>query len=534
MRALLSSAVRSYVDACDSLRNGFSYSTVSSHPKLVERFLLDIESELATLEFEEGCLRNARTTLHAVRNQSTTLAPIHILPSELLFRIFGYLDPSTIALSSKRSPERVPLHYPETLLGVCRSWHQLVTSTPALWVYIDIEVDSFIYHEVYRHARLRCKYAKNAPLQIRIGAPTYAPLFDQAIPMLEEFMNQHADRMSMLELGLHSFLEPVLNSVILSWVKYASPTLFRGLTITNIMSNQHDICELVRRESLSLERESNLVHLNLLLEKLQVLHLEGIFFDWHGPAFRGLVDLKLEFIDSPFSPTSLDIIAALSSSPALRRLVLDDIRIQSEENTTVVPIRLEYLEMLDVAGLTSRDAAFILSLIFPGEVDLSVFLPLIRDLSMLDAIWSFFSRSRITTLCILAELSQDWESLLDGSQPWIEFGKLPYLRRLGLFHAISEAEENNGGKFSPPKFSGVYPKLTILSLHACALKEESLQRVIDLCSVKALRVSACFRAEKSSEGQGSPESELSNLIEWISTLVPDTQRFRYHGRRLIA
>ncbi|KAF8601816.1 hypothetical protein BDV93DRAFT_524549 [Ceratobasidium sp. AG-I] len=534
MRALLSSAVQSYVDACDSLRNGFNYSTISSQPRIVERALLDIESELASLELEEYRLRNARTTLHAVRNQSTILAPINVLPPELLVRIFGYLDPSTIMIPSGKRPTRGLFHYPETLLGVCSGWHQLVTSTPVLWPYIDIEVDSFMYHEVYRHARIRCKYAKDTPLQIRISAPTYAPLYSEAIPMLEQFMTQHADQISMLELNTHSFIEPVLNSVLLSWVKYASPTIARGFSISNMTSVQYDIWDLVQRESSNLDRESNLARLSLLLERIQVLHIDGVFFDWRGPAFRGLVDLRLVFMDNQFSPTASDIVAILSSSPALRHLVLDEIGIQSHNDTMVVPIHLEHLETLDVAGLSPGDVELMLTLISPGAVHLSLFLPLIRNPRPLTVIRNFFSRSHITTLRILADLGYDWEHLLDGSQSWLQFEYLPYLRHLGLFHAISEAEEDSKGKFPPPEFSGIYPKLSTLSLHCCVLKTESLRSIIDLCSVKALRVAACIRADRPPELHSRPEDETKGLLEWISTIVPDAQGFRYHGRRLIA
>lgn len=529
MRALLSSAIQNYTGACDSLRRGLHDSMTLSHSKMVEQALLDIDSELTLLEFEEDRLRSARTSLYVIRNRSTTLVPINALPPELLVRIFGFIDPSLIAVASDTKLARTP-YYPESLLGVCKGWRQLVISTPMLWPYIDIVADSTNCQEVYRHARLRSKYSGNVPLHIRIKVPSYAPLEEQAVHMLEEFMMQHAGQISTLDVEIHRYTEALLNSVLLSWTKYASTTRSRGLLIASNLPTPFNIWDIVQIKSSDLDRESNLARLDLLLEKLEVLHLEGALLDWRGVAFRGLVDLNLRFFQDDFSPTASDIFAVLSSSPALRHLAFDEMTFRAHNDTTIGPVRLQCLETLDVSGLGPPDIALLLSMIFPGNGNLDIFLPLIKNPNVLSTIRDFFHRSRITKLRVLAILEYDWEYLLDGSQPWLQLEHLPHLRELGLFHGSTEAEEDNeAGEFPLPKPCQIYPKLDTLYLHGCALKKDAVQKAIDLCSVRAIRIAGCFRVEERDHLK-----DETSLFEWLSELTPNAQAFHYRNPRLIA
>ncbi|KAG8720386.1 hypothetical protein FRC09_009648, partial [Ceratobasidium sp. 395] len=128
-RVQLLDAVKSYISACNNLGTICARDHQTRARTLAEQAFIQLDTELEALTTEEDALRTARFSLLTLRNKSGTLAPINMLPPEILVQIFA------LSVSKCGHHCRSP---PHNFSNTCVYWRQIVLDTPYFWTHIDI------------------------------------------------------------------------------------------------------------------------------------------------------------------------------------------------------------------------------------------------------------------------------------------------------------------------------------------------------------------------------------------------------------
>lgn len=83
----------------------------------------DIDDEIATIRAElQRQTALAETSIRALSERRNSHAPVSRLPNELLCAIFYEIQAN-----------QTPTSRWQTVMGVCRKWHAVATTSPSLW-----------------------------------------------------------------------------------------------------------------------------------------------------------------------------------------------------------------------------------------------------------------------------------------------------------------------------------------------------------------------------------------------------------------
>ncbi|KDR78752.1 hypothetical protein GALMADRAFT_244302 [Galerina marginata CBS 339.88] len=170
---------------------------------------------------------------------------IHRLPPELPSYIFELCVPlNNTSTSPMTDIERCA---PLIIGAVCRGWRQIAWSTPRIWTFISIFLESQKFPVRYELAREWLNRSGQLPLTIHITAPaTISPSLDSRLGPMIEFINQHSSRWKELHLTVpprfvsrfcgDSGGAPVLHTLKL---QYMLPNLFCDIPDKNPFSLKH-------------------------------------------------------------------------------------------------------------------------------------------------------------------------------------------------------------------------------------------------------------------------------------------------------
>ncbi|KAG8697404.1 hypothetical protein FRC09_007893, partial [Ceratobasidium sp. 395] len=331
-RSELATAIQNYLVACAELRSACSQIQHQSRTRReLEPVLLAVEAELADLASEEAELRKARATLSVLRNTSSTLSPVHTLPSEILARIF--LMAQSLHSHTSGPSSRAPAH---TFAQVCSYWRITAINLPHLWTHVCI-----------LHAQTNYEYA-NLLLRRSKGLPIYLDILTAEV---DEWDSSYPSK-----LQCEAFLTSVCRHVHTLNVKdlLDSPKTFLDETIRLLVVHASPgIMNTLCIQRPDAERTGSLNSLfagqsdGAVLYYITALHLGDVLIPWTSAIYHNLVDLRLQFRHKPETISTSQLTSILAASPGLTSLKLEHLFIvPSEDRNEKKIVRLAHLEVL--------------------------------------------------------------------------------------------------------------------------------------------------------------------------------------------
>ncbi|KAG8711342.1 hypothetical protein FRC09_020656, partial [Ceratobasidium sp. 395] len=394
----LSDFQASSIDFCNVLSSSAAYSFSRSS---LEKTLSALDLELSSLEADEERLRTTRATLTIERNKSKTLSPIHSLPSELLATIFS----NSIAQYTRYDRSRaIKLKHasPTTISGVCSLWRRTALETPLLWSHIDITVGER-WKPRFEQARLWSQRSRNLLLYVAVrdfppGESHSRSGVQAGIRALIEFLAPLMSRVRVLDIWLVADSHNMVLSLIKCWIENALQVPWKILQLRNILHRRKPAIELSPDTVGSISPEG----FNAFFDTVSRVSLLNCRFPVPVVFSAALVELHLEQLYGPHTPSQQHLATMLAASPRLRILVLSDCCIQPSEGTPN-PVILNHLQSLSLEH-TGEPGHSGFECVFPllgiGSETLDMSLTLDDDPDFVIKAESFFSRTRVTRLFV--------------------------------------------------------------------------------------------------------------------------------------
>ncbi|TFY65417.1 hypothetical protein EVG20_g5601 [Dentipellis fragilis] len=268
----------------------------------------------------------AVATLMDFVTRYNALAPIHILPVEILCSIFFYIV---------HDPRRRPARANRRLMctsAVCNFWRRIILSHPRLWTRINILSSE--------HASLALERSQNVPIDVNLvcddsrhAPPNWKPVLDHAARIATLTCSATSSILDSLLGGFPSSL-PLMHTLLLKNPDINYEPEFRGTYLFR---------------GTSIARTS--------MPALRKLTLEGVSLPWTLPLFRGLSYLHVQLDGVPFFfefQTFCDVIMAC---PQLETLRLHNVGPDPTDADSVVlptPISLPKLHHLELYCLAPQ------------------------------------------------------------------------------------------------------------------------------------------------------------------------------------
>lgn len=372
---LLDIAVERYLNACSALENYSISQEISDR----------ITKEIVQVHSYETKIQQAKLAISRVRNRTPAIVPINSLPLEILARIFRLVCGKSFCAESvdfeDLTESRLP-KYPDLLMSVCSRWRHILTCSREIWSHIDL-VPHYIFNREFSRkavdrAEVHAARAGQLPLEIHIrDLDPRAPEQTAADQELLDFLASVASRMTSLDLVIVEYGFTVFHSrVIQTCLAGSTPGTLTRLRISdksfNLSRSQGFIETAINPsypQSLLLDLPQQLLEDHL--RAVTVLQLHGPCPYWTSSAYHGLVELHLApwAVSTP-AMTESQLIGILAASPKLRVLHLN-ISITGaaplDSEASIVPMRLGYLEILNVTRMDPYTLATLLRLLAPAS-----------------------------------------------------------------------------------------------------------------------------------------------------------------------
>ncbi|KAA1469107.1 hypothetical protein DENSPDRAFT_834647 [Dentipellis sp. KUC8613] len=255
------------------------------------------------------------------------LAPIHILPLEILCNIFFFVV---------HDPRRRPARANRRLLctsAVCTFWRRAILSDPLLWTRIDLLSTN--------HSFLALERSQNVPIDVTLVCEDMRPIPSNWTTLLD-----HAARIATLTCTAASHIIEALLEDFPS-----SLPLMHTLSLENPELN----FEPEFRETYYLYRDTSIAH--TVTPALRKLTLEGVSLPWTLPLFHGLSYLHVQFDGVPFFFRFQVFYDVIKACPALETLSLHNVGPDPHDPDSVIPpmpISLPKLRHLDLYCSANR------------------------------------------------------------------------------------------------------------------------------------------------------------------------------------
>ncbi|KAG8709069.1 hypothetical protein FRC09_000892 [Ceratobasidium sp. 395] len=474
-RSVLATAIQNYLVGCAELRSACSQIQHQSRTRReLEPVLLAVDAELADLASEEAELRKARATLSVLRNTSSTLSPVHTLPSEILARIF--LMAQSLHSHTNNPSSLSPVHI---LAQVCSYWRTTAIDLPHLWTHICVAPTQ----ANYEYATLLLRRSKGLPIYLDVSSDK-VDKWDRhsSKPRWVTFlasMGQHVHTLNIVDLIRSP--KTSLGETIRLTVSYGSPGLMSTLRIRRPETGQI--------ESLNplLAGQSD----SAVLRSITVLHLGSISIPWTSTIYHNLVDLRLQFHYSPQNISTSQLAGTLAASPGLTILKLECLNIvdledwNEEQVVRLAHLKVLYLHNLGKNGLVALMSTFSLSSCL-GTLEVGIHDCYDRySEEGAHLAQAFLRGARIKTLALTPNSDYD-----DDAQLAVSVSKMiPSLENLILdTYGIDQMRETGGTTDEPKTNVGTTPCLPNLFLVTPELDLEELKLIILLYGVETLHL----------------------------------------------
>ncbi|KAG8779806.1 hypothetical protein FRC12_023821 [Ceratobasidium sp. 428] len=418
---------------------------------MLEQILGVLDFELPGLAQDAERAATANKSIKLLRNKSTTLARINVLPSELFTRIF---ELSCRSRKNLCKVDRLSTS-PRTLACVDTYWRQLTLSDSYLWTRINLESLNKLSSKPHESTQTQLAYAKNLPLDVILDSHhfDYRELMDLHVDLIPRFHSFAYHLEQSVGYLPHDFLH--------HWIRHGTLGSSTALKLLSHKPDQtHDLrLELMQSYSLSMER------IEAFLAPVQYLALHYYYFGWSSALYHNLTELDLCF-DLSFVnfPTASEFAAILSASPGLRALKLLGFGLWLPSSSGEVgPIRLDHLETLFLKDIHRRSIRPLLTMLQPGSNPLYLrFDAPRRSVDMLNYV-QLLRRSRVTKLAILGNREHPPQSLL---------ASLAGLQHLLLYNFIIdipfwESMRESLIPYANERHPSMWPSLRTLHLWEC-------------------------------------------------------------------
>ncbi|KAF8598642.1 hypothetical protein BDV93DRAFT_547312 [Ceratobasidium sp. AG-I] len=424
-------STKDYLAACLALETTLSTPlNLHSSRSELESSLLLVNEELPAISAGGKQLQEAASCLSRLRNRSTTLAPINLLPTELLSSIFCTInDLDTLCLLGVRDNKPFRATSLDSITSVRSSWRQIAITTPELWSHVDIVGAGYWKKRTMARAQRRIRRVSSAPLTMHIQDTLgiSAGLSDADISYVVALVAPHMEKLQTLSVSLDSpdwrLAVDVLRCLVVG------PSIPRALLALDISNRQGRYTETPIDVLSTCPSQSQF----LALASVHFLTLRSTYISWDSAVYFDLVDLNIEGLSKRVWPTMEQITSVLSSSPRLRRLRLRKLGIVWDESSGVLNrVFLGELEELNLLDL-SEGLCWILGPMTVGPKLSSASIELHSTLDEL-AVRFFFLRSPVVTLYV-----KDDRFVFGERQRALRlFESLPRLQHLALeLHDIS-------------------------------------------------------------------------------------------------
>ncbi|KAG8708871.1 hypothetical protein FRC09_000987 [Ceratobasidium sp. 395] len=481
---LLATSIKRYVNVSRLLRDIYPrLNHVVDNTSSVWNLFNNMDNELTLLDFYQSELHQVRAEVGQARNRSPRLAPIMVLPRELLAYIF-----ELVLLAERRDYVGLedldtldPPRHPDTLSVVCKHWHQVVINTPSLWVYIDLVVSGQHKKKHYTRASRLIKRAASLPLLVRIHSPARSS--SKHIQQLTDWLAPVANRIYSLDMSEGQPSKEMLSAVLKCWLEHGVPGTVKKLNLLRYSRQARNHSHRFL-EGDTMTPSANCWQIGVSQQRLdeffrpiEILKLDGLFPHWHSQAYHGLTHLKLD----TGRITEAELINLLSQSPQLRTLAFNLEILNTEPlDTPVIPIRFPQLELLVLDDMEDVNVGSLLRLIAPGSGPLRLYLGInstipAANLAQTEELHAFIERSNITSLH-LSGTKKDADTWFPQA-----LSHFPRLRLLAL-NDYSLIQHDTA------EYNSVCPSLRELYLFDCNIDINLLERLLRAHSIQFLRV----------------------------------------------
>lgn len=296
----LARATQVYLAACATIESDCARASVSFLDECaLEDTFVNINAELASLAMDEQRQWKARTMLKGLRNKSSVLAPINLLPPEILTDIFMMavdVDRAARAAAAEKksaegesAPAKNSIFRRADLATVVSSvnihWRRLAVRTRALWAHIDLGEHGARTDIPFAKAKLWLERARGAPLYVSINTTGPAATIIDAWGTLP-LLRSHEAHFRALDLALNSVDE--VHAALARWLTEGTSGSLQTLAISVPYPPKHGDTPHALPPGL-LHREQR----DAFFEPIRSLDLDGTYLSWAGSSFHGLVELRL-------------------------------------------------------------------------------------------------------------------------------------------------------------------------------------------------------------------------------------------------
>ncbi|QRV93214.1 F-box-like protein [Ceratobasidium sp. AG-Ba] len=491
-RALLSSALQSYLTACNNLTTTCTRPAhLPSERSAVDEALVVVDSELGTLASEIHSLRTSHISMCALRNRSGKLTRINILPPEVLRHIFRLSNVYCVRHS------RVRKCY-NALSQVDMYWRQVALNTPELWTHVDVIPDT-VDRTMYGLSSLMLERSKGEMIHLHVYSP-----------------RDGSFRNGLQERDLKKFISPILSRVVTLHLE-SDTSASRFLSLVMGLWEKIGIAS-IKHLFIRVSNDSFVSHFNIswaqgLPERashihLQTLHLQNATLNWRHVTFHNLVDFRLgRTIDTGISMDITQLAATLSASPKLAILKLCNVSIGRRDTTETPLVALDSLQVLNLVKLDAEPLQLVLSLIDQPNpfAQLSVGLMLYDDKRSLADYRAFFSRCHISTL------------YLESPAEHLSLPCLPS----GLSHLIIFQSDLSQPPFiHEPKGQSQPRAIVYVTLVSCVVTLEGLVSLVAETGAQVLNLDCCLM-DRLMDAEGMMNSDCEEARSGLLEVYPD-------------
>ncbi|KAG8693264.1 hypothetical protein FRC08_009227 [Ceratobasidium sp. 394] len=542
VRSRLSQTIQDYLAACEFMETACSTSNPSSPER--EQALLAIDAELSTFGVEEASVRQSRNVLAGIRNRSKMVAPIYLLPSEVLARIFSsaacYCSPETGTDDDFVRPN------PVSVSAVCKRWRQVAINHRALWTHIDLGVCLEPTNRRYHSPNIWVERSQGAPLYITICCcfnfedildyPTI-PNFNEAYPppmfdRLLHFLTLLMPQVCSLRVSFSRPEQYLLNMLLELWTMHGTVGYAKVLEV----NARYELEPLVISPfNINSATPGPARPYRDFFQSLEVLELADTIPAWPELSLCNLVCLDLSAGTDDWHMTQSEFASVLASSPRLQRLRLSLISVDPSHGSPPSPISLNELRVLSLEGF--KDSLMVETILDtinpgPGPLTMRITLPQFSKSPQraIATLCSFVNRSNVTTLYVnthntipyfasqLRPLPQVQTLVLEGSC----LADVALVRR---YETDDPDSCTNPFPINPELV--LWPRLQNLYLDRCALEKEHTRQLIALHPIKSLYVQGCFEGLGWRVGMPYEEHKTKSratceeYVQLLSGVVPE-------------
>ncbi|CAE6408428.1 unnamed protein product, partial [Rhizoctonia solani] len=256
-----------------------------------------LAEQLPVIKSFEKKLELAQSIAGRCSNASPLVVPIHILPLEILARIFQLL----MGDNCTDHPAKWAL-YParlQTLMSTCDRWRQVIINSPFLWTHIDLKVESG-----YRDTTL------SEPPRHAIRT-LLVPFIASIAPRVKSFVSQIDDLIPYVS-ALAAFFDNCTPGTLETLQMFERSSPGRDLVVLDAETEVYNRVLSVR---LSEDRFEEIFR-GVTALRLDFIHPTH---RWTSNAYHGLVELRFTSLRGP-RITEAQLAEILKQSPGLRIL----------------------------------------------------------------------------------------------------------------------------------------------------------------------------------------------------------------------